>query len=146
MTDVERQIRARVEAFVGELSGLVRQAALEAVQDALEGAPTAAPRRAAGKRPAAVTRSKRGGRRSPNELNAMADQLMAAVTAQPGLRIEELGKAMEIPTRELALPVTKLIKAGKLRREGRKRATKYFPASARSRGGGKKRVKAAADA
>jgi hypothetical protein len=50
MSNAEDQIRSRVDAFVNELSDLVREAALQAVADALKkGEPSAAPARKAGR-------------------------------------------------------------------------------------------------
>jgi hypothetical protein len=54
--------------------------------------------------------------------------LLAQIKKTPGSGIEAIGKAIAIPTRDLALPVRKLIAEKAIRRRGQKRATKYFPA------------------
>jgi hypothetical protein len=61
------------------------------------------------------------------------------VRAEPGQRIEQLARAMGTATKEMALPVRKLIGDGVLRTEGARRATKYFPSDGRSGGTPKKR-------
>jgi hypothetical protein len=42
--------------------------------------------------------------------------------------MEALSKALSTPTRELNLPIKKLIAGKRIRYEGHKRATEYFPA------------------
>src|SRR5262245_57997028 len=56
MSDVENELRHRVDAFVNELSDLVRRAALEAVAEALKkgGEPSARPARRPGRPPKAA--------------------------------------------------------------------------------------------
>jgi hypothetical protein len=41
--------------------------------------------------------------------------------------MEAIGKALGLPTRELNLPIKKLLAGKKIRSEGHKRATEYFP-------------------
>ena len=51
------------------------------------------------------------------------------MASSPGLRIEQINKAMGTNTTELALPLRKLVADGALKTEGQRRATKYFPGS-----------------
>lgn len=76
-------------------------------------------------RPAAARRSK-GAKRSPEELEALTKQLLAAIKKTPGQRIEHIGKAIGMATKELALPVKKLIAEKKISTKGQRRATTYF--------------------
>ena len=133
-------IAARVREFVADLEKLVVAAALESVQDALGGRPqaskpaAAAPKKARAKAapaaPAATPSGKRkkGQKRTPAELAAVRNRLEAFVSANPGKRIEEIGKALSMPTAELSRPMKKLIDAGTVRFTGERRATRYFPA------------------
>jgi hypothetical protein len=75
----------------------------------------------AAKRPA-------GAKRPPGELAKLTEKLGEYIKSHPGLRIEPIGKALSVPTKELSLPVKKLIATKKIRSEGQKRATEYFPA------------------
>ncbi|GAB4215664.1 MAG: hypothetical protein OHK0013_41440 [Sandaracinaceae bacterium] len=141
-------IDARVREFVADLEKLVRAAVLEVVQQAIDsqggsaeaskarakpapksstkgGAPTAAS--ATPVAPVGAKRAK-GQKRSPAELKALEAKLDAWVSANPGRRIEEIGKALSIPTSDLSRPMKKLINAGKVRTTGSRRATRYFPA------------------
>ena len=54
----------------------------------------------------------------------------------PGLRIEQINKELGTQTRDLALPLRKLISEGAVRTEGEKRSTQYFPGAGKSRGDG----------
>jgi hypothetical protein len=76
----------------------------------------AAPRRASGEK------------RPPAELARLTEKLGEYIKAHPGLRMEAIGKALGAPTRELNLPVKKLLAAKRIRSQGHKRATEYFPA------------------
>ena len=85
-----------------------------------------APKAAVGKRAAALGR--RALKRPPGELVKITDRLGDYIENNPGQRMEIIGKALGMPTRELNLPVKKLLAARKIRTEGHKRATEYFPA------------------
>ena len=55
----------------------------------------------------------------------MAEKLVEFIRSSPGSSIEEIGKGIAIPTKELALPVKKLLAEGRLKKKGQKRATRY---------------------
>ena len=132
MADTNDMIRARVDAFVADLTDLIHQAILENVQTAL-GQAIPAPRRpgrpkgrvAAASAPAKRSGKKRGGKRTASELADMADKLVGFVEKNPGSSIEEIGRGIGIPTKELALPVKKLLAENHLKKKGQKRATRY---------------------
>jgi hypothetical protein len=81
---------------------------------------------AVSKKPAAAKRPS-GAKRPPGELAKLTEKLGEYIKAHPGLRIEPIGKALAVPTKELNLPVKKLIASKKIRSQGQKRATEYFP-------------------
>lgn len=131
MNDVNRQIRDRIEAFVSELNDLVRRAALEAVSDALRsgGAPGLARRGAVADRaPGQLRRG--GGKRTPEEIEGTAQQILAYVQRTPGQGVEQMARDLDISTRELTLPIKKLLSGGQITTKGHKRATKYFAGAA----------------
>ncbi|MEZ4229079.1 MAG: DNA-binding protein [Polyangiaceae bacterium] len=132
MADTNDLIRARVDAFVADLTDLIHQSILENVQSALGQPLPGAPRRPGRPKAAAATGAaaakktgKRGGKRTAAELSEMADKLVEFVRSNPGSSIEEIGKGIAIPTKELALPVKKLLAEGRLKKKGQKRATRY---------------------
>ncbi len=59
----------------------------------------------------ALTR-RRGAKRSPEEIDRLADQFYAFAQKHPGLRIEQINKQLRTTTSDLALPVRKLITDG----------------------------------
>ncbi|MES1174850.1 MAG: hypothetical protein ABUL62_11035 [Myxococcales bacterium] len=127
---VNDRIRSRVEAFAEELSALIRDSAMETVREALGGA---APRRGArGGRPAASTAPVRGGRREkgqkrdPGEIERLTGRLLDYIKGNAGQRIEQIAAGMGTVTKELNLPVKKLIAQKSLKTKGQKRATQYF--------------------
>jgi DNA-binding NtrC family response regulator len=124
----DRQIRKTIEAFVEELSALVRAAAVQSVTEAF-GAGAAVPARrgrGAAAAPAARGRSK-GQKRAPEALAELTERLLGAVKSSPGQRMEEIAKGLGTSTSELTLPAKKLIAEKKLKTKGERRATKYYP-------------------
>ena len=131
---LNNEIQSRINSFLGELSQLVKRQALEAVHEALGEA--AAPRRGpgrprsvtmrAGRRPRAIAKSGVRGKRSPEQVEAMAARVLAQIRSKQGQRLEEIGRAMKMPTKGLKLPIAKLLAGKKLKTKGAKRGTKYF--------------------
>jgi len=130
VTDLDRAIRQRVEDFVQDMTELVRQAALQSVSAAL-GTPGAGPSqrpRGGAKRPAAGFVAKRGGKRTAKELEQQGSALVSMIRQTPGIRADQLAKAMGVMTRDLALPIKKLLADKVITKKGQKRATAYFTA------------------
>lgn len=69
---------------------------------------------------------KKGEKRSPHEIEATVRELLAQIKDGPGRRIEELGAALGMKTKDLALPAKKLLGEKKIRTKGQKRATRYW--------------------
>lgn len=156
MSSAEQQIRERVDAFVKDLETLIRQAAVEAVAEALgvgtaavhaqlgaggrnqpSAGRTAAKRAIAAARPDVAPKSKpkptvpgKRMRRSAAEIEALGNAIIAYVSKNPGQRAEQIKKALGLDDADWALPVKKLVDEGQLHTVGEKRATAY---SVRSR-------------
>jgi hypothetical protein len=131
-SSIESEILSRAETLVRELTALIRESALGIVQDALgaQQMPTRGGRvsRASQvKAPAgSAQRRPKGAKRDPRELEALTEKLGAFIKKSPGLRIEQIGKALGTPTKDLALPVKKLVAAKRISTKGQKRATTYL--------------------
>lgn len=130
---VNDRIRSRVEAFAEELSTLIRDSAMETVRDALGGGSSAPRRGARGGRAAASSAPVRGGgrrekgqKRDPGEIERLTDRLLDYIKGNGGQRIEQIAAGMGTVTKELNLPVKKLIAQKSLKTKGQKRATQYF--------------------
>jgi hypothetical protein len=124
MNDLDRQIRARVEAFVKELTVLVRKAALEAVSDALGGQPATAVKAKSARAPQAA-RGK-GQKRSSGELEKLTSAIAAFVAQHPGSGAREIARELGVTSKDLVLPIRKLMADAALTSKGQKRATKYY--------------------
>lgn len=96
------------------------------------------------KTPAAKTKptktvEERRPKRSSEEVEQMTERLYAKIAERPGLKMEELTVALGLSTSDLQLPASRLFgknsrghKVGepRIRVEGHKRATRYFPLAA----------------
>ena len=159
MSNAENNIKARVDAFVNDLSDLIRQSALEAVGEALKkGGTVSAPAAPAARRPgrpakvveapvaakpaakvgrpakaassassAAAAKRRAGEKRSPVLLAQVTDQVGNHIKSNPGQGVEQIAKALSTTTKELTLPIRKLLGDKKITSKGQKRATRYFP-------------------
>lgn len=123
-TNIESELRSRVDAFAAELADLIRRSTLETLQAVLNGTTTpvrVTTRRKAGRKAAKATAAKAGakavrgssgGRRTTDDLEATADAVLAHVQANPGARMEQIGKAVGAATKDLRRPVQMLTVAG----------------------------------
>jgi hypothetical protein len=68
-----------------------------------------------------------GQKRDPKALAALTESLRRAIETAPGSRIEYIGKQLGAETKDLVLPVKKLLAAKRIRTTGHKRATQYYP-------------------
>jgi hypothetical protein len=123
MSDVNRQIRDRIEAFVAELDGLVRESLVETIRGAF-GREGNGRRRGRG-RPA-VARGRRG-KRTSDQIVATSKVILTQVRRQPGQGVEHIARVLKTSTKDLMLPIKKLLAEKQIRTTGVKRATKYFP-------------------
>jgi uncharacterized membrane protein len=152
MANVEDAVRSRVEAFVAELTTLVRHAALAAVQAQLGGVPRAPAAKAAPaekgvparpkaspaatpapdgrppSKPAAAAQARKAGqKRDPKDLAKLVERVAEYIKANPGQRVEQINRALGVPTKELTLPIKKLLHTKRITTKGEKRATVYAP-------------------
>jgi hypothetical protein len=136
---LDQDIQNRIQSFLAELSSLVRRSAMEAVQEALAGDGAAPRRRGPGRprgtgkrgpgRPRQAGRPARAGKRakrSSEAVEAMAARVLAQIRSKQGQRLEEIGRAMKMPTKGLKLPIQKLLSSKKVKTKGAKRGTRYF--------------------
>jgi len=148
MSDVENELRSRVDAFVNELSALIRRQALGAVEEVLKkgdgghatarrpGRPPKSVVEAAvsvrGKvgratKPLVTPRRKAGEKRTPQQLGQITEQVFNYIKSNAGQGVEQIAKSLATSTKELTLPIRKLLGEKKIGSKGQKRATRYFP-------------------
>lgn len=124
---VETQIRARIDAFTADLVTLIRESAMATVEEALGATPVRRARVGRSVARGASTPSRRKGeKRGSEEIAVLAQKLGEYIAKNPGQRIEQIGKDLGISTKELTLPVKKLIADKKIGTKGQRRATTYY--------------------
>ncbi len=72
-------------------------------------------------------------RRSPRDMARLEARLLSLLHEWPGLTRAEAALQLGIALAALDRPVTNLLHAGRIRREGHKSRTRYWPDLARSR-------------
>jgi hypothetical protein len=66
-----------------------------------------------------------GVKRSPEDIQKLMDKFVGFVKKNPGLRIEQINAQLGTSTKDLVIPVRRLIAAKQIRTKGEKRATTY---------------------
>lgn len=136
MTTVDISVlEASVEALIQQ-----QVAAYEAqLREALAATLSKTGRTRPSRRPARSTRSARqkpaARRRTPEEIEALAERFYAAVEAAPGETMLALSATLGLSSKELEHPVTHLRKAKRIRSVGERSRTRYFPMVPRAGGG-----------
>lgn len=127
MNPIEAQIQKLVSDFAAQVAAVARRAAVSTLTSALDGDVGArrGSRRSTGALSTGSRRAK-GEKRPAAEIAGMSERVRKFVAENPGLRVEQINKALGTSTKELALPLRKLVAAGAVRSEGVKRSTQYF--------------------
>jgi len=122
MPNLHSDIQRLVDGFVAQVTELARRAAIDTLESALgKGGP-----RGGGAGLARMGRSRgRGAKRTSNELEKLQENFVSFVGKNPGMRIEQINKQLGTTTKDLALPIRKLIADGSLKTKGKKRSTTY---------------------
>jgi hypothetical protein len=134
MSDFQNDMNHAVESFVAQITELARRAAMNTLESAFGGRAG----RAGGARAALASamtaaarvgrpRGGRGAKRTAEDIEALSSKFASFVKANPGLRIEQINKELKTTTKDLALPIRKLIAEGMISAKGNKRSTAYFP-------------------
>jgi len=128
MSDFQNEMNRVVQGFVAQITELARRAAIDTLGSAFKGGIRT------GRGGGAPSIGGGGGgrgrgkgiKRSSNELDDLSDKFVDYVKANPGLRIEQINKELGTTTKDLQLPIRKLISEGALKVKGQKRSTQYF--------------------
>jgi hypothetical protein len=127
MSDFQTEMNRVVQGFVSQITDLARRAAIDTLESALKGG-----RGSKGAMSFGGRGRGKGVKRSSDDLEALSDKFVEYVRENPGMRIEQINKQLGTTTKDLALPIRKLIAEGALKVKGQKRSTTYF-AGARSK-------------
>ena len=131
MSDFQNEMNRVVQGFVAQITELARRAAIDTLESAFggrssRGAPVAAALTANLGR-VGRPRGGRGAKRSSADLQELSERFASFVSSSPGLRIEQINKQLGTTTKDLALPIRKLISESRIKAKGQKRSTTYFP-------------------
>ena len=133
MSDFQTEMNRVVQGFVAQITELARRAAIDTLESAFggrggRGGPSASAVAvlSAGLGRVGRPRGGRGAKRSSADLEALSERFASFVKANPGLRIEQINKQLGTTTKDLALPIRKLISEGMITAKGQKRSTTYF--------------------
>jgi hypothetical protein len=133
MSNFQNDMNHTVQAFVAQITELARRAAVDTLESAFgaragrTGGARAVVAAADGAASVGRRRGGRGAKRTAADLEALSEKFALFVKANPGLRIEQINKELGTSTKDLALPIRKLIADKMISAKGQKRSTMYFP-------------------
>src|ERR1041385_2576752 len=134
MSDFQNEMNRAVEAFVAQITELARRSAMDTLESAFggqagrgRGGRAAVAAESGGVAQVGRRRGGRGAKRTAEDLEALSSKFASFVKSHPGLRIEQINKELGTTTKDLALPIRKLISDGVVKAKGKKRSTTYFP-------------------
>ena len=124
------KIQTIVTNFIEALTAAIQEEGAAAFAAAIGGersAKIAAPKAKTkpGPKPKSAPKPRKGAKRDPGELDALTERLFAQIKKTPGQGIEAIGKALGVATKELALPVKRLLDDRKIITKGKRRGTRY---------------------
>lgn len=123
MSHPSQTLSEQIEHLVREHIEATRRAAAQAVERAFASSSSSSRRPAACRAP----RRAAGGRRSPDEIAAIGEQLYAAVVADPGETMAVLAPGVGATPSELHRPMAMLKRDGRVRSVGQRHQTRYYP-------------------
>lgn len=123
MSDFQAEMDRVVQGFVAQISDLARRAALEMIEKSLGQSGIRGGRSTL--RLSGGGRG-RGAKRTASDLEQISSHFVSFVSKHPGLRIEQINKELGTTTKDLALPIRKLVSDGVIKTKGKKRSTTYF--------------------
>jgi hypothetical protein len=123
MSEFQTEMNRLVGDFVAAITELAKRAAIDTLESALGGG---VKRSGASFKVAGAGRGRRGAKRTSSDLDKLGEDFHAFVTKHPGMRIEQINKQLGTTTKDLALPVRKMMSEGSLKTKGSKRSTTYF--------------------
>jgi predicted HTH transcriptional regulator len=143
MGTTQRRIEKLTKDYTTALADLIREQVLNETRDKVEaifnGSNPKAAKRKATARKAVATRKKNGkakigAKRSPKALEKLQERVFKAIGKDPGSTAEEIAETLRVKrTRDLSLPLKKLLTAKAVRKTGERRETRYYPKAKRKK-------------
>lgn len=127
-TNMQSEMSRVVASFVAEITEIAKRAARDQLDAAFGGGRSSG--RAASSGSVASGRGRgRGVKRTSADLDKLGEKFYEFVKANPGLRIEQINHKLGTSTKDLQLPIRKMIADGSLKAKGKKRSTTYTAGS-----------------
>lgn len=130
---MSNEMRAVVDTFVTQLTDVFRRESLDQLTRALGGGSNGASKSNGNGHARTAVTGKPGQKRDPKVLADTVREVGEYIHAHPGQGVEQIKVALNRTTTELALPIQKLLAEKVISRKGQKRATKYFPVTAKAK-------------
>jgi hypothetical protein len=124
MRNIQARIEENIEELFGNLNALVEEIALETIARRVQA------KRPPGRRKRSVAQQ---ARRHPEQVGALAEELYGAICRCPGETMATLREQVGQPANALALPTTKLLQAGRIKKTGERQFTRYFPVASETK-------------
>jgi hypothetical protein len=122
MSNMQNEMARVVASFVAEITEIAKRAARDQLDAAFGMGSSRAPRASS----ASPARGRgRGVKRTSGDLEKLGEKFYEYVKANPGLRIEQINQKLGTSTKDLQLPIRKMIADGELKAKGKKRSTTY---------------------
>jgi len=120
LNDTQSRVTKLVSRFQSDLVALASEIASQTIRDALvvNGNGHSNGHARGG--------SQKGQKRDPAVIAETGKRFVAFVAKHPGLRIEQINKQLGTTTKDLALPIRKLLADKAIKIKGQKRSTTYF--------------------
>jgi hypothetical protein len=134
------RVRELIDEFANKLEDALKQDLRDAIEKLGLGIYGAHQSSATHRQSAPTARGRKGVKRDSAALDGLSQQFVAFVSKHPGLRIEQINQQLGTTTKNLALPIRKLIGDGTIKTSGQRRATTYELGSG-ARNGRKRRKK-----
>ena len=133
MAGLQSSIRTLADDFVKRVLHALSTASLAELSALGDGKRRAAPvveERAKGRGKAAKSAPGKRIRRSSDDVAKLAEAVVDYVkTAGGNVAVSDIARALQVPTGDINRPVAIALKEGKIKKQGEKRLTRYFPAS-----------------
>jgi septum formation inhibitor MinC len=129
MSKIDTEIRNRVEAFVAELTGLIRQAAVDAAVNALQGqVSTSGAKRGPKSASAAPQKAGTRVRRTEAQIQATMSKVLGYIESHPASRSEDIRAAINVEAPQMADALRRLMAEKSIKSKGSRRTTTYSKA------------------
>ena len=119
-----KRIEELAQQFLAQLVDLAREEVMQLLGSGTSSTATkrAIPKTNGTKKPRGP---KKGQKRDPADLEALEAKVLTFIKGHPGLRIEQINAELRTNTKQLQLPIRKLLAAKVIKATGKRRATKY---------------------